>query len=126
MGLDQRVRVTLREAGVPEETLRDAEAAAATAADVTAFFGALDAEGADTATVYSDMDLAHASAEHPEHEVRGVDLYTHSEAVRGWIRFAEWGAYVAGARVLSEDVVELELGPTVHDRVRFAADPEQL
>lgn len=133
MGIDQRTRVALRDAGVPEETLREAERAAADAAGdaadaVAEFFAALGGvQGeADTATVYSDMDLAHASAEYPEHEVRYVDLFTHSEDVRGWVRFDAWGTYVEGARVLSAEVVELELGPTVHDRVRFAADREQL
>ena len=65
-------------------------------------------------------------AEFPEHDLEGIDLYTHGADLRGYIDFGEWGAYVEDGRALSEAVVELTLGPTVHDRVRFAADRDAL
>lgn len=120
MLFDQRTRAKLREAGLDADDLRRiedevAEAARADADAVVAFFADLD-------VVYSDMDLTHSRAEFPEHDLGFVDLFTHSQDVRGYIRFETWGAYIEGARVLDDDVVELELGPTVHDRVRFARD----
>ena len=120
MLFDARTRKKLQEAGLDPETLREiadevnAEAEA-TAADLEAFFEAHD-------TVYSDMELTHSSAEFPEHAVEYADLFTHSEDIRGWLRFDTWGVYVEGGRVLGDEVVELSLGPTVHDRVRFATD----
>jgi len=120
MLFDQRTRAKLREAGLDTDTLRRiedevAESARADAEAVADFFADLD-------VVYSDMDLTHSRSDYPEHDLDFVDLYTHSQDIRGYIRFETWGAWVAGARVLSDDVVELELGPTVHDRVRFAPD----
>lgn len=138
MLFDQRTRAKLRDAGLDSDTLRgiESEVAAAAQADaeaVMAFFADLD-------TVYSDMDLTHSRHEYPEHDLEYVDLFTHSQDIRGFIRFETWGAYVEGARVLeggeaagddrpSESptgdevrVVELTLGPTVHDRVRFARE----
>lgn len=133
MLFDQRTRAKLREAGLDNETLRRIEKAVAAEAEdeaerVESFFAELD-------VVYSDMDLTHSRSEYPEHDLEYVDLFTHSQDIRGYIRFETWGAYVEGARVLSESsrdsntanggtvsVVELELGPTVHDRVRFARD----
>lgn len=73
-------------------------------------------------TVYSDMDRAHSNAEHPEHTVSYLDLYTHAADIRGYLRFDTWGVPVEGGRVLDGDLVELTLGPTVHGRVRFATD----
>lgn len=137
MLFDQRTRAKLREAGLENDTLRSIEKEVAAEAEeeaerVEAFFADLD-------VVYSDMDLTHSRSEYPEHDLEFVDLFTHSQDIRGYIRFETWGAYVEGARTLSEDgsesprdsntanggtvsVVELELGPTVHDRVRFARD----
>lgn len=40
--------------------------------------------------------------------------------------FETWGAYVEDGRVLSDEVAELTLGPTVHDRVRFAGTRDAL
>lgn len=131
MLFDSRTREKLRAAGLDRETLRRverevSEEAGEEADRIEAFFERLGATGEGTATVYSDMDLTHSSSEYPEHEVRYVDLFTHSQDVRGWLRFDSWGAYVEGGRVVEVDdqvrVVELSLGPTVHDRVRFAAD----
>ncbi|NHN57519.1 MULTISPECIES: hypothetical protein [Halorussus] len=124
MSLDPRIRRALREAGVPEETLR--EAADAAAADAERAADELESFFEDRETVYSDMDLTHSADEYPEHAVEYADLFTHSEDVRGWLRFDSWGVYVEGGRVLSDEVVELTLGPTIHDRVRFAADHEEL
>lgn len=120
MRFDQRARQALRDAGVSPDAIQRAEqdladAASETAADVEAFFDGVD-------TVYSDMDKTHASADYPEHDLDYVDLFTHSDDVRGFVRFDTWGAYVEDARVLSDDVVELTLGPGVNDRVRFARE----
>ena len=124
MSFDPRIRRALREAGVSEETLREASDAAA--ADAERAADQLESFFADRETIYSDMDLTHSADEYPEHAVEYVDLFTHSEDVRGWLRFDSWGVYVEGGRVLSDEVVELTLGPTVHDRVRFAADRGEL
>lgn len=120
MLFDQRTRTKLREAGLDNDTLRRIESevaadAEAEAREVESFFADLD-------VVYSDMDLTHSRSEFPEHNLEYVDLFTHSQDIRGFIRFETWGAYVEGARTLTDDIVELELGPTVHDRVRFAPD----
>ncbi|GAA0306854.1 DUF7532 family protein [Halarchaeum salinum] len=124
MLFDQPTRHALREAGVSAETLRDVEQTVAaeareTADDVAAFF-------ADHETVYSDMDQTHSNETYPEHDVDYCDLFTHSQDIRGFLRFDTWGVYVEGARLLDDGTVELELGPTVHDRVRFATTRDAL
>jgi len=124
MRFDQRARRALRDAGVSTDAIQRAErdladAASETAAEAEAFFADLD-------TVYSDMDQTHSSAEYPEHAVDYLDLFTHSDDVRGFLRFDSWGVYVEDARVLDDEVVELTLGPTVHDRVRFARERAHL
>ncbi|MES3516594.1 MAG: hypothetical protein PPP58_02905 [Natronomonas sp.] len=124
MHFDQRTQRALSDAGLTRAELQAVsesitEAAAAEADAIEAFFKDLD-------TVYSDMEMAHSTAEFPEHDLSYVDLYTHAEELRGYIKFGGWGAYVEDGRVLSDDVVELTLGPTVHDRVRFAAAREEL
>lgn len=132
MLFDQRVRAKLREAGLDRDTIRRieedvAEEAREEADRIEAFFDGVD-------TVFSDMDRAHSSEEFPEHTVEYVDLFTHSEDIRGYLRFDTWGVYVESGRVLrdgeGEDegppLVELSLGPTVHDRVRFSTDREAL
>ncbi len=124
MHFDQRTQTALRAFGLTTEEIADisssvVEATAAEADDIERFFGGLE-------TIYSDMDMAHSAAEFPEHDLKGIDLYTHGADLRGYIDFGEWGAYVEDGRVLSEAVVELTLGPTVHDRVRFAADRDAL
>ncbi|MFC3478128.1 DUF7532 family protein [Halobacterium litoreum] len=124
MLFDQRTRELLRDAGLSQDDIqrveRDAsEQARETADRVESFFDGLD-------TVYSDMDQTHSAADYPEHDLDYVDLFTHSEDIRGFVRFDSWGAYVEDARVLSEDAVELTLGPTIHGRVRFAAEREHL
>ncbi|WP_336035252.1 DUF7532 family protein [Halobacterium yunchengense] len=129
MLFDQRTRAALRDAGLSQADLREvqqtvADEARAEARRVESFFDRLD-------VVYSDMDRTHSAADYPRHDLEYVDLFTHSEDVRGFVRFETWGAWVEGARVLETDdghpsVVELTLGPTVHDRVRFAADRRPL
>lgn len=124
MHFDQRTQAALRAVGLDDDEIADAsvlvvDAVAETADDLEAFF-------ADHDVVYSDMDMAHATAEYPEHEVERLDLTTHAADVRGWLRFETWGAYVEDGRTLPDGSVELTLGPTVHDRVRFAADRETL
>jgi len=124
MHFDQRTQEALREAGLSTEEIRAASEAvvAATREDADR----LETFFADREAVYSDMDLAHAAEDHPEHAVEYLDLFTHADDIRGYLRFDSWGAPVEGGRVLSEDVVELTLGPTVDGRVRFAASRDAL
>lgn len=124
MHFDQRTQRALRDVGLDTADLEAASdaiatAVAETAADLEAFFDAHE-------VVYSDMDQAHSAADYPEHAVEHLDAYTHAEQLRGWLRFDSWGAYVEDGRVLDDDLVELSLGPTVHDRVRFAPDRARL
>jgi hypothetical protein len=128
MHFDQREQAALRDAGLDTdeiEAVSDAVGAAADrdAARLESFF--------DRETVYSDMDRAHSTSERQEHSVDYLDLYTHSVDIRGYLRFDRWGVWVADGRILSDtdgeaDLVELTLGPTVHDRVRFAPKPGKL
>ena len=124
MHFTQREQQALRDAGVDQETVEAASDAvvAATddaAAELEAFFDGLE-------TVYSDMDIAHSSSEIQEHTVEYCDLFTHADDIRGYLRFDTWGVPVEGGRVLSDEKVELSLGPTVHGRVRFAAGEDAL
>lgn len=124
MHFDQRTQDALREAGLDVDDLKRTSEAVVdstrqTADELESFFGDVD-------TVYSDMDMAHSSAELPEHSVEYLDLTTHAAEMRGWLRFDTWGAYVEDGRILDDGLVELTLGPTVHDRVRFARSRERL
>ncbi|NHN42011.1 hypothetical protein G9C85_10270 [Halorubellus sp. JP-L1] len=136
MHFDQRTQTALRDAGLDTDDLRAASDRVASlvdddAAALVAFFDAHD-------TVYSDMDMAHAASEYPEHDVAYCDVTTHAAEMRGWLRFDTWGAYVEDGRILERTdgddattgdepfVVELSLGPSVHDRVRFAPTREAL
>lgn len=124
MHFTQREQQALRDAGVDQETIETAsdtvvEATDDAAAELEAFF-----DGRET--VYSDMDIAHSSSEIQEHTVEYCDLFTHADDIRGYLRFDTWGVPVEGGRVLSDEKVELSLGPTVHGRVRFAADEDAL
>jgi len=123
MHFDPREQAALREAGLTTDQLEAASDAVAAAAERDA---AALADFFDRGTVYSDMDRAHSTNDVHEHTVGFVDLFTHSGDIRGYLRFDSWGVWVAGGRVLREDVVELTLGPTIHDRVRFAAEPGEL
>lgn len=124
MHFDQRTQRALRDAGLSTSDI-DAIAADIVAAtqqaadDIETFFDSRD-------TVYSDMDRAHSSDDIHEHTVEYCDLFTHAEDIRGYLRFDTWGVPVEGGRVLDDGTVELRLGPTVDDRVRFATDAEAL
>lgn len=145
MHFDQREQAALRSAGLSTDEIQDVSAAVAGAVTreaerLAAFF--------ERDVVYSDMDRAHSDSDVHEHTLEFVDLYTHADEIRGYVRFDAWGAWVADGRVLRPpsavpdeetdpadddgtpgdpaELVELTLGPTVHDRVRFAADPEEL
>ncbi|NIB98431.1 hypothetical protein [Halobacterium sp. R2-5] len=129
MLFDQRTRTELRDAGLSQDDIAEieqnvVEQSREDAERVQSFF-----DGRDV--VYSDMELTHGRDDYPEHDLEYVDLFTHSEDIRGFVRFDTWGAYVEGARVLEEldgepAVVELTLGPTVDDRVRFAGERSRL
>ena len=124
MHFDQRTQAALREFGLSTDEIAEISASVVEATTDEADAIARFLSGLET--VYSDMDLAHSSAEFPEHDFAAVELYTHGADLRGYIRFENWGAYVEDGRILSESIVELTLGPEVHDRVRFAADREAL
>lgn len=136
MHFDQRTQRAFREAGIDTDTLvevsdRIAKLTAEDADRLEAFFAAND-------TVYSDMDRAHSATNYPEHAVEYCDLFTHSEDIRGYLRFDTWGVPVEGGRVLDDgggdgngdddgpELAELELGPTVDARVRFGASRDAL
>ena len=124
MHFTQREQQALRDAGVAQETIETAsqavvDATADAADDIGAFFE-------DHGTLYSDMDIAHSTSDVQEHVIDHLDLYTHADDIRGYLQFDSWGVPVEGGRVLSADVVELSLGPTVHGRVRFAATEDAL
>ncbi|MFB6118174.1 hypothetical protein [Halosegnis sp.] len=123
MHFDQREQAALREVGLDIDDLQRASEAVAehvdeAAANLEAFF-------AGRETVYSDMDLAHASGGVAEHTVDYIDLYTHAADLDGWLRFETWGVRVEDGRVLSESVVELTLAGR-HGRTRFAAEADAL
>ncbi|PCR92428.1 DUF7532 family protein [Natrinema ejinorense] len=124
MHFDQRTQRALRDVGLETDDLRTAseavvEAVAEDAALLEAFFDEHD-------TVYSDMELAHSSADYPAHDVDYADIPTHADEMRGWLRFESWGVPVEDGRILDDGSVELRLGPTIDDRVRFAADRDRL
>ena len=118
MHFDQRTQAALRDVGLSTDELRAAsegvvERTAAEAKNLCQFFETND-------VVYSDMDQAHSTDEFPEHTVEYCDITTHAAEMRGWLRFDTWGVFVENGRVLDDGTVELTLGPSVHDRVRFA------
>ncbi|WP_424013843.1 DUF7532 family protein [Halorubrum xinjiangense] len=130
MHFDPRVQRALREAGVDADAVADAsdrvaELVARDADRLRAFF---DADG----PFYSDMEMAHSASETQEHATADVDLFTHGSDLRGYLSLDGWGVPVEGGRILSEGddgepvVIELSLGDTVNDRVRFAREREEL
>jgi hypothetical protein len=147
MHFDPRTQAALREAGVEQSTIETAseavvEAVAADAEAVESFFGTADEPDAG-GTFYSDMDAAHSASDVQEHAVDHVDVYTHADDLRGYLRFDSWGVPIEDARVLVEgdgggadgastdagsapEVVELSLGPTVDGRVKFARTRDAL
>jgi hypothetical protein len=124
MHFDQRTQRALREVGL---STAEIEAASDTVVEATeADAGRLETFFEGRETIYSDMDRAHSSTTYPEHAVEYLDLFTHAADIRGYLRFDSWGVPVEGGRVLDEGLVELMLGPTVDDRVRFAPDRDSL
>lgn len=140
MHFDRRTQRALREAGLDADAIatasdRVAELVAADADRLREFFAA---EG----PYHSDMELAHSTAETQEHAIADVDLFTHGSDLRGYLSLDGWGVPVEGGRVLRSAeaegrdengdpaetpvLVELSLGETIHGRVRFARDPEEL
>jgi hypothetical protein len=124
MHFDQRTQQALRDAGLDTDEIQSisesvVEATREAATELEAFFDGLD-------TVHSDMDKAHSSSDVHEHTVEYIDLFTHGSDLRGYLKFEGWGVPVEGGRVLSDETVELTLGPTVDDRVRFSTDPDAL
>jgi hypothetical protein len=124
MHFDQRTQKALREVGLGRDDLRKAsklvaEAVQRDAERLETFFG-------DGGTFYSDMEMAHSASDVQEHDVAFLDLFTHGSDLRGYLRFDSWGVPVEDGRVLSDDKVELRLGPTVDARVRFARDADAL
>jgi hypothetical protein len=130
MHFDARTQRALREAGLDADAIADAsdrvaELVARDADRLREFFG-------DDGPYYSDMELAHSTAEVQEHPTADVDLFTHGSDLRGYLSLDGWGVPVEGGRILREDdggdpvVVELSLGDTVNDRVRFAREREAL
>ncbi|WP_372480204.1 hypothetical protein ACAH01_03120 [Halomicrobium sp. HM KBTZ05] len=124
MHFSQREQQALAEAGLSTDEIAAASEAVVAATDEAAT--ALEAFFADRETIYSDMEMAHSASDVQEHALAYLDLFTHADDIRGYLRFDSWGVPVEGGRVLGEDVVELTLGPTVDDRVRFAHDDDAL
>ena len=124
MHFSQREQQALREAGLSTDEIAAAsEAVVAATADAAE---ELDGFFADCETIYSDMEMAHSASDVQEHDLDYLDLFTHADDIRGYLRFDSWGVPVEGGRVLSDDAVELSLGPTVDGRVRFAHDDDAL
>ena len=124
MHFDPREQAALREVGLDTDDLRTAsdlvsDAVESDAEQLDQFFG-------DGGTFYSNMEMAHSEGDTQEHTVEYLDLYTHGSEIRGYLRFDSWGVPVEGGRPLSDDKVELSLGGTVNDRVRFVRDPTDL
>jgi hypothetical protein len=124
MHFDPRTQQALRSVGLDRSDLREAsklvsEAVERDAEGLREFFDVRE-------TVYSDMEMAHSNDEIQEHAVDFFDCYTHGSDLRGYLRFDSWGVPVEDGRVLTDETVELSLGATVNDRVRFAADPDRL
>ena len=124
MHFDPREQAALREVGLDTDDLEAAsdlvaDAVDETATDLAAFF---DGGG----TYYSDMDTAHGDGGIREHDVDHLDVYTHAADLRGYLTFDRWGVPVEDGRVLNDETVELTLGGTVNDRVRFATDADAL
>ncbi|MGM0605336.1 MAG: DUF7532 family protein [Halobacteriota archaeon] len=120
MHFDQRTQRALTTVGLDRAALRRAstlvsEAVERDAERIAAFF---DGGG----TFYSDMELTHSRADVQEHTVDHVDVFTHGADLRGYLRFDSWGVPIEDGRLLGEETVELTLGPTIDDRVRFTRD----
>lgn len=124
MHFDQRTQAALRDAGLSTDEIESVSEAVVEATQDDA--DRLETFFEDIETVYSDMDIAHSASDIAEHTVEYIDLYTHAAELRGYLKFDGWGVYVEGGRVLTDEMVELTLGPTVNDRVRFTTDSNAL
>ncbi len=134
MHFDSRTQAALREVGLSTAEIRAAadgvvDRVRQDADDLAAFFES----GGE---YHTDLQLAHGDADVVEQHVEWIDLYTHAADIRGYLRLDGWGVPVEGGRVLDraeEDdsegrprAVELTLGGSVGDRVRFATEAEAL
>ncbi len=134
MHFDARTQAALREVGLSTAEIREAadgvvDRVERDADSLAAFF-----EGGGQ--YHADLDLAHSDADVVEQHVEWIDLYTHAADVRGYLRFDGWGVPVEDGRVLERAeggdtdgrpaVVELTLGGSVGDRVRFATEASAL
>jgi len=149
MHFDARTQRALREAGLDADAIASASDRVAELVDEDAdhlreFF-------APEGPYYSDMEMAHSTTDRQEHATADADLFTHGSDLRGYLSLDGWGVPVEGGRVLrtaetggdggesdggesdgggdageTPVLVELSLGATVHDRVRFARDPDEL
>ena len=124
MHFDPRTQQALREAGLETAAIKTASARVAELVEEEA--DSIESFFSDRNSVYCDLDIAHSDSGISQQEVGYIDLYTHSADLRGYLKFDSWGVPVENGRKLTDDVVELTLGGTVGDRVRFAASPEQL
>ena len=130
MHFDSRTQRALREAGLDADAIAAASDRVAELVDEDAdrlreFF-------APAGPYHSDMEMAHSATDLQEHATADADLFTHGSDLRGYLTLDGWGLPVEGGRILREDgdgapvVVELSLGDTVNDRVRFAREREEL
>ncbi|OYR44995.1 hypothetical protein, partial [Halorubrum sp. Eb13] len=92
MHFDRRTQRALREAGLDADAIADASdrVAGLVAEDadrLRAFFAA-------DCPYYSDMELAHSTADRQEHPTADVDLFTHGSDLRGYLSLDGWGAPV--------------------------------
>ncbi|QGN06484.1 hypothetical protein Hrd1104_03685 [Halorhabdus sp. CBA1104] len=125
MHFDPRTQRALREVGLSTEDIQTAAEIVVEATDETA--EAIESFFETHQQVVSDMTMAHSDADHQTHVVEYIDLYTHADDIRGYLRFDDWGVPIEGGRVLEDGkLVELALGSTVNDRVRFALDTDTL
>jgi hypothetical protein len=120
MHFDQRTQRALRDAGLSRSDIRAVSKAVTEAVERDAETLEALFDGVDT--IYSDMEMAHSTDDIQEHTLEYIDLYTHGGDIRGYLRFDSWGVPVEGGRPLTEEKVELSLGGTVNDRVRFARE----
>lgn len=124
MHFDPRTQQALRETGLEAETIETVSARVAELVRDDA--DAIESFFSDRETTYSDLSVAHSSSDIIEHDVEYIDLYTHSADLRGYLKFDGWGVPVEDGRVLSDGLVELTLGGTVGERVRFAATRDRV
>lgn len=124
MHFDPRTQQALRETGLDTETIETVSARVAELVQDDA--DAIELLFTDHETTYSDLSPAHSNSDIIEHDVEYIDLYTHSADLRGYLKFDGWGVPVEDGRVLSDELIELTLGGTVGERVRFAATQDQL